>query len=73
MLSLLGNIYRAQGDTTSALEHHERALTIYRALRDRLREAGSLANLAIVYEAQGAVEQARETQGKAVFLLQPTS
>jgi tetratricopeptide (TPR) repeat protein len=52
-----------------AVEYHERALALYRALRDRHREAGSLANLAAVYSAQGNRDQAAETEQNAVSLL----
>jgi tetratricopeptide (TPR) repeat protein len=53
-----------------AIDLYERALALYRALRDQPREAASLVNLATVYEAQGSPQEARETQHKAIFLLQ---
>jgi tetratricopeptide (TPR) repeat protein len=69
-LSLLGNLYLAERNTAQAAEAHERALALYRALRDQLREAGSLANRGAVYELQGLPQEAREAQQKAIFLLQ---
>jgi tetratricopeptide (TPR) repeat protein len=63
-------LHQAEGNAALAAEHHERALTLYRALRDRMREAASLANLAAAYETQGSLKDAQETQQKVIFLLQ---
>jgi tetratricopeptide (TPR) repeat protein len=69
--SLLGSLHQEEGNLPLAVEYYERALALYRALRDQAREAASLANLATIYEAQGLQQQALETKQQAVRLLQP--
>lgn len=55
---------------TMAIEHHQRALAFYRVLHDVPREAASMLNLALVYEAQGLVQDAQEHRAEALLLLQ---
>jgi tetratricopeptide (TPR) repeat protein len=66
----LGTIDLDQGDAEKATEHHQGALELYRELRDRAREAGSLINLGIVSDSQGSSQPAQELYSKALSLLQ---
>lgn len=48
-LSNLADLYTMQGNYQKALEHHKRALSINRSMRDRHAEAVSLNNIGVLY------------------------
>jgi tetratricopeptide (TPR) repeat protein len=64
-----GQVYAARGDTPGALDHLERALSLFRRLSDRGEEAFTLHELARVDLVLGSLSRARERLESALQLL----
>ena len=62
----LGTLYSRTRDYDQALSHTQKALNLYRALRNREGEARALLDLANVFRFQGNIQEAKETAQSAL-------
>jgi len=73
-LNSLASLQRDLGQVALALETHERALNMYRAMRDRVGEVGTQLNLAVLHalefgDAEAANAQLNEVEERETSLL----
>ena len=71
-LSNLGDTYSELGDYKRAIEHHNEALELRRAVNDRGGQANSLNNLGRTYIKLGRLDIAREDLKQAIAILRET-
>lgn len=67
-LNRLGAAYKQQGDQQQAIDCHNRALTLFRELGDRLGAARALGNLGNAYERKGLHRQAADCYHQVLAL-----
>ncbi len=65
----LGSLYLRLGEYALSVDHHNRAVDIYRALGDRDAEAGVLNNLSLVYRRSGQLAAAKEALVRCLEML----
>jgi tetratricopeptide (TPR) repeat protein len=67
-LNHIGTIYQIKGRFTEALDHYERALTIYQAEGDTVGQGTTINNIGLAYEAQGRYSEALSSYQKVLTL-----
>jgi len=65
----LGSLYLRLGEYALSVEHHDRAIELYRALGDKDAEAGVLNNLSLVHRRSGQLEAAKDTLVRCLEML----
>jgi tetratricopeptide (TPR) repeat protein len=65
----LGSLYLRLGEYALSVDHHNRAVGLYRALGDKDAEAGVLNNLSLVYRRSGQLGAAKEALVRCLEML----
>ncbi|WP_112263533.1 AfsR/SARP family transcriptional regulator [Lentzea terrae] len=65
----LGTLYLRLGEYALSVEHHNRAIELYRALGDKDAEASVLNNLSLVHRRSGQLTEAREALVRCLEML----
>jgi CHAT domain-containing protein len=70
MLNNMGKVYISSGEIQKALEKHDEALLIFRAIGERINEALTLLRIADVEQKRGNLTQARLTIERAISIVE---